>query len=163
MKRQIKNAAINTVLLFMSIAVVGCSDSLTPIQSARETGNAEGISIPERRESTIDIYLDMLPFGEATYFAEELGVAYITSVELVHYSDYSGNDAADFCNTFAIESDYPGDIEQADCGLQEIRASWINVRNTGKKRMKLTARIKGEAHNEMSDSVTNERQPLRAH
>jgi len=160
LKRQINNAAIQIVILLISIVLVGCSDSPTPIQSAKITGNAEGISIPDSKESTIDIYLDMLPFGEATYFSEELGMAHITSAELLRTPDYIGNDDVDFCNTLVIETDFPGDTESADCSIQEIKASWINVKNTGKKRIKLIAHIKGETYSGDPESLATERQTI---
>ncbi len=142
MNNPVRNTISVLALFFASILINGCSDSNSLVNGNISPESKEAATTLDFKEYTFELGLDILPFGEATISAEELGVVYFTSLDLISASAFETLDASDFCNSVTIESNNPGDTEFKDCTTGEIKASKFKIKNEGKKRLYLIALVK---------------------
>ncbi len=142
MKNSVRNTTAVIALIFASLLINGCSDSNSLVNGNTAPETKEAARTLDFKEYTFELGLDILPFGEATVSAEELGVVYFTSLELISASGFETSDAMDFCKNVTIESDISADIEYRNCTTGEIKANNFKIRNEGKKRLYLIALVK---------------------
>jgi hypothetical protein len=139
--QKIKIASI-LMIMFFAIGITGCSENSSPVSGPTASDRGELSLYPDYKDVTFELGLDILPFGEKSVSASELGVVYFTSLELRNASEFESIDAADFCDRVIIQTDYPGDVEYKDCNTGDIKAGKIIITNNSKRRMNLIAVLK---------------------
>lgn len=129
--------------LFVAGILAGCSDSGTPVSSLPGGGMHEAAGYPDHKDVRFEFILDLMPFAEASVSAPELGILCFTSATVTPFTGTV--DESEFCRQIEIQTDSPAEKEISDCATGDIKASKINIRNTGKKRLSAIAVITGKS------------------